>query len=99
MQKRPVVSGETLIKVLVSLDYEIVRQRGSHVRLKKPTVAGDHNITIPLHDELAKGTLNLYFVSGINLEWDFQGCLDRIDSAIKIDASSHPKLCELICYL
>ena len=58
MQKRPVVSGETLIKVLVSLDYEIVRQRGSHVRLKKPTVAGDHNITIPLHDELAKGTLN-----------------------------------------
>ena len=58
MQKRPVVSGETLIKVLVSLDYEIIRQRGSHVRLKKSTVAGDHNITIPLHDELAKGTLN-----------------------------------------
>ena len=58
MQKRPVVSGETLIKVLVSLDYEIIRQRGSHVRLKKSTEAGDHNITIPLHDELAKGTLN-----------------------------------------
>lgn len=58
MQKRPVVSGEKLIKVLVSLDYEIIRQRGSHVRLKKSTAAGDHNITIPLHDELAKGTLN-----------------------------------------
>ena len=58
MQKRPVVSGEKLLKVLVRLGYETVRQRGSHVRLRKPTVAGDHNITVPMHDELAKGTLN-----------------------------------------
>jgi len=58
LQKRPVVSGEKLLKVLVRLGYEIIRQRGSHVRLKKLTAAGDHNITVPLHDELAKGTLN-----------------------------------------
>ncbi len=58
MRKRPVVSGEKLLKVLIRLGYEIVRQRGSHVRLKKETAAGDHNITVPLHDELAKGTLN-----------------------------------------
>jgi predicted RNA binding protein YcfA (HicA-like mRNA interferase family) len=58
LQKRPVVSGEHLLKVLVRLGYEIIRQRGSHVRLKKLTAAGDHNITVPLHDELAKGTLN-----------------------------------------
>lgn len=58
MQKRPVVSGKKLLKVLVRLGYEIIRQRGSHVRLRKLTAAGDHNITVPLHDELAKGTLN-----------------------------------------
>ena len=58
MRKRPVVSGEKLLKVLVQIGYEIVRQRGSHIRLRKPTAAGDHNITIPMHDELAKGTLN-----------------------------------------
>ena len=58
MRKRPVVSGEKLLKVLVRLGYEIIRQRGSHVRLKKLTATGDHNITVPLHDELAKGTLN-----------------------------------------
>jgi predicted RNA binding protein YcfA (HicA-like mRNA interferase family) len=58
LQKLPVVSGEKLIKVLVSLEYEIIRQRGSHIRLRKPTVAGVHNITVPLHEELAKGTLN-----------------------------------------
>lgn len=58
MPKRPVVSGEELLKVLTRLGYEIIRQRGSHVRLKKPTAAGDHNITVPLHEELAKGTFN-----------------------------------------
>jgi len=58
LQKRPVVSGEKLLKVLVRLGYEIIRQRGSHTRLRKHTLSGDHNITIPLHDELAKGTFN-----------------------------------------
>ncbi len=28
------------------------------MRLKKTTEAGDHNITVPIHDEIAKGTLN-----------------------------------------
>ncbi len=58
MRKRPVVSGEKLIKVLSRLGYEIIRQKGSHVRLRKSTAAGDHNITVPLHDELAKGTFS-----------------------------------------
>jgi predicted RNA binding protein YcfA (HicA-like mRNA interferase family) len=44
--------------VLSRLGYEIIRQKGSHVRLRKSTTAGDHNITVPLHDELAKGTFN-----------------------------------------
>jgi predicted RNA binding protein YcfA (HicA-like mRNA interferase family) len=57
LQKRPVVSGEKLLKVLVRLGYEIIRKRGSHVRPRKLTAAGDHNITVPLHDELAMGTL------------------------------------------
>ena len=46
------------LKVLSRLGYEIIRQRGSHVRLGKQTEAGEHKITVPLHDELAKGTLN-----------------------------------------
>jgi len=43
---------------MISLNYEIVRQRGSHIRLKKLTEAGFHKITIPTHDPIAKGTLN-----------------------------------------
>ncbi len=56
--KLPVVSGKTLIKFLQSLGYDVTRQRGSHVRLEKKTHAGTHRITVPNHDQIAKGTLN-----------------------------------------
>ena len=58
MPKLPVVSGDQLIKLLLKLGYEIVRQRGSHVRLRKTTEVGEHNITVPKHNEIARGTLN-----------------------------------------
>ncbi|EHQ36409.1 type II toxin-antitoxin system HicA family toxin [Methanoplanus limicola] len=58
MPKFPVVSGSQLIKLLNSLGYTIVRQRGSHVRLMTNTVNGEYHITVPLHDEIARGTLN-----------------------------------------
>lgn len=52
---QPVVSGQRLIKALEADDWKAVRQRGSHVRLKKP----GHRIAlvVPLHKELRKGTL------------------------------------------
>ena len=56
--KMPVTSGKRLIKVLHKLGYNIVKQRGSHIKIMKETVAGTHSITIPNHDEIAKGTLN-----------------------------------------
>jgi len=52
------VGGEQVIKLLRKLGYEIIRQKGSHVRLRKITEAGEHNITVPKHPEMAKGTLN-----------------------------------------
>jgi predicted RNA binding protein YcfA (HicA-like mRNA interferase family) len=54
----PVVKGKDLIKFLSRLGYRIARQRGSHAQLKCTTPAGEHTITIPLHDEIAPGTLN-----------------------------------------
>jgi predicted RNA binding protein YcfA (HicA-like mRNA interferase family) len=58
LSKLPVISGDKLIKLLMSLGYKIVRQKGSHVRLRKITEAGEHNITVPKHSEIARGTLN-----------------------------------------
>jgi predicted RNA binding protein YcfA (HicA-like mRNA interferase family) len=57
LPKLPVVSGSKLVKLLVKLGYQVIRQRGSHVRLRKIVESGEHNITVPLHDEIAKGTL------------------------------------------
>ncbi len=57
MQKMPVISGMQLIKVLHKLGYNVVKQRGSHIKLKKETAAGTHSVTVPQHQEIAKGTL------------------------------------------
>ncbi|MCD6407874.1 type II toxin-antitoxin system HicA family toxin [bacterium] len=58
MPHLPVVSGRELVKFLGKLGYQVIRQKGSHVRLKKDTPSGTHYITIPSHKIIAKGTLN-----------------------------------------
>ena len=51
------VSGQQAIKALERLGFKQVRQRGSHVVLKKSTPAGDVGCAVPLHNELKIGTL------------------------------------------
>ena len=58
MPKLPVITGQKLITVLSSMGYQVVRQKGSHIRLEKSTPAGTHKITVPNHNPIAKGTLN-----------------------------------------
>lgn len=58
LKKLPTISYKELLKLLNQLDYQIDRQRGSHIRLKKILPQGHHSITIPAHKEIAKGTLN-----------------------------------------
>jgi len=53
MPKLPVLSGEELIRLLFKGGFQKVRQKGSHVSLKK----GEFKTVVPLHDELARGTL------------------------------------------
>ncbi len=48
MLKLPVVSGDRVIEFLLRLGYEIIRQKGSHVRLRKVMEIGEHNITVPI---------------------------------------------------
>lgn len=51
------VSGQEVIRALEKLGFEQVRQRGSHVILKKRMPTGDVGCVVPLHRELAIGTL------------------------------------------
>jgi predicted RNA binding protein YcfA (HicA-like mRNA interferase family) len=53
MAKLPVLSGKELIKVLELEGFQIVRQKGSHVSLRKD----EFRTVVPLHSELSKGTL------------------------------------------
>ena len=53
--RQPVVSGQRLVKALRKDGWEVVRQRGSHVRLKKPDTR--NALVVPLHKEIKRGTL------------------------------------------
>jgi len=67
--KLPVVSGEDLIRVLRRFGYEVVRQKESHVRLRNESAPERLPVTVPLHKELAKGTLNnILKDSGISID-------------------------------
>ena len=53
MAKLPVLSGLELVAALKKSGFKVVRQKGSHISLQK----GAFRTVIPLHVELAKGTL------------------------------------------
>lgn len=55
MSKLPNISGRTCIRALAKVGFYFVRQKGSHVYIRR-----DHpfaQISVPNHQELDKGTL------------------------------------------
>ena len=70
--KIPLISGIEVIKRLKKSGFIATRQRGSHVRLEKSLSETTIKITVPLHSELKKGTLNRIIKdAGLTLE-DFE---------------------------
>jgi predicted RNA binding protein YcfA (HicA-like mRNA interferase family) len=57
MPKLPVVSGKELVRVLKKAGFVEVRRKGSHVSFQKVTAGKTFKTVVPLHNELAKGTL------------------------------------------
>jgi predicted RNA binding protein YcfA (HicA-like mRNA interferase family) len=53
MPKLPVLSGADVVKILERLGFEKIRQRGSHVVMRR----GGAGTVVPLHKELKTGTL------------------------------------------
>jgi predicted RNA binding protein YcfA (HicA-like mRNA interferase family) len=58
MPKLPSVSGERVVRALKRAGFVELRQKGSHVSLEKR--AGDQvfKTVVPMHSDLAKGTLS-----------------------------------------
>ena len=58
MPQLPSVSGERVVRALKRADFVELRQKGSHVSLERR--AGDQvfKTVVPMHSDLAKGTLS-----------------------------------------
>lgn len=57
MPKLRRVSGKEMISVLEKQGFVQIRQRGSHVILRKESPTGSVGCVVPLHAELALGTI------------------------------------------
>jgi predicted RNA binding protein YcfA (HicA-like mRNA interferase family) len=57
MPKLPRLSGKEIQKILEKLGFVYLRQKGSHVSMKKETVEGAIGCVVPMHKEVAIGTL------------------------------------------
>ena len=51
------ISAHRLVRILETLGYRVVRQRGSHVRLHCDGLPA-HIVTVPMHDPVKVGTLH-----------------------------------------
>jgi predicted RNA binding protein YcfA (HicA-like mRNA interferase family) len=57
MTQLPVVSGKQCIQALEKAGFAVVRQRGSHVALRRETPPPGRTVVVPDHRELDRGTL------------------------------------------
>ena len=55
--KLPILSGEKMIKILKKEGFYFVKQKGSHLKLKKESNRRELIVTIPKHKELKKGVI------------------------------------------
>lgn len=58
MGELPQISGRQLIKILKKFGYQVVRQKGSHVRLIHPFEKSSKPLTVPDHKIIGKGLLH-----------------------------------------
>ena len=57
MGKLPRLSGKEVIKILAQKGFVPVRQKGSHVILKKKIDGQEIGVVVPNHKEVDRGTL------------------------------------------
>jgi predicted RNA binding protein YcfA (HicA-like mRNA interferase family) len=58
MPKLPSLSGERVIRALKRAGFVELRQKGSHVSLERRVGEKVFKTVVPMHSELAKGTLS-----------------------------------------
>ena len=61
MPKLKNLSGNEVVVILKSFGFAVFAQRGSHVKLKRMSIGTKQTLTVPLHEELDKGTLKAIY--------------------------------------
>jgi len=56
-KKYPILSGKQIVSCLLKLGFDSVSQKGSHVKLCRMEKESKKIVIVPLHEELAVGTL------------------------------------------
>jgi predicted RNA binding protein YcfA (HicA-like mRNA interferase family) len=75
LTRLPRISGDQAVRAFERLGFVVVRQRGSHRILRKETTTGAVGCAIPLHKQLALGTLRgILKQAGVTIE-EFLGSL------------------------
>ncbi len=56
------LTGQDVLRALGAFGFDVVATRGSHAKLRRVLPMGErHTLTVPLHRELAPGTLRAIF--------------------------------------
>jgi predicted RNA binding protein YcfA (HicA-like mRNA interferase family) len=69
MSKLPVISGQEAVSAFERIGYRVVRQRGSHIRLRDETHSNHSPLTVPNQKSLKPGLLRrLIRDAGLSVE-------------------------------
>jgi predicted RNA binding protein YcfA (HicA-like mRNA interferase family) len=61
MPKLKVLSGEQILKILSKFGFEIISQKGSHIKLSRVQRNAEQILVIPNHKQLKKGTIKAIY--------------------------------------
>jgi predicted RNA binding protein YcfA (HicA-like mRNA interferase family) len=77
-------SHKQVIKILNSVGFKLIRQRGSHIVLKGFFKEMNRTVIVPKHDEIAIGTLRgILFQAGLTVE-EFVDLAEKSQTSISI---------------
>lgn len=77
MNKLPVVSGKDAVRAFEKIGYQVVRQKGSHMRMRDDANPTHQPLTIPNHKELKPRLLHrLIRDAGLTVE-EFNALLKK----------------------
>jgi predicted RNA binding protein YcfA (HicA-like mRNA interferase family) len=67
MSRFPIVSGKEVVKALGKIGFQVVSQKGSHLKMRRVLKNSKQTVIVPNHKEIKKGTLANGILRPINL--------------------------------